>query len=869
MSLNLPVSVFHAVDDNRPTSGDTAWPEEFLEFDLREDKHAGPLWSPALYRAGATRLNTNVTGVSALVLDMDPKDGRPLPDMEAIALAFQAYEFVIHTSYSHADGSPAFRVIFPFDQPVTVAQHAHLWRWAEQRCLPSRMDPACKDPARMYYTPTAHPSSTPVAFHWPGTRRLSIQDAPGAPSPGASSALPTLMRGAGRAGESTGRFKGIARPLAQVENISAIEAKCAFMKHARENAVGLGEPEWYAALSVWVRCKNGDELAHANSSPDPRYTFADTEAKIERAKSHGPTTCIRTRELSDACQGCPFGQPAGPTTSPVLFGRSAPVAPSSDGSETPEEDGGTSPEDAQARAEAWLEAARAVLDEAVLVEETARAERDIAKHALRRAKAYATDTEVQTMAAELVAKEVLLRQSKDQRVDAERAVKAAERATRKQHPEDMPEDADPAVWASLHFNMRDGTPRPTRGNIRLILENDPTYAGMFKFDEFARSLLYADKPAADDMDTEISTDMEYRYRMAVDSKMVAEVAYFVAKDNGFHPVKDYLNALTWDAGTRLDDVFSLAFRAVIRPEHAAFYRMAARKFFINCVARIYEPGTKMDYMLVLTGVQYAGKSWGLRRLVSPPTGPRFGWFADTKMDIGSKDSFMQLAGNWWVEVSEMDSFKKYEASAIKAFLASQEDNYRPPFGRHVVKVGRETVFVGTTNQEQFLTDPTGNRRFLVISVGEEVDIAWINANREQLWAEAYAAYAAGEDYKFTREDVRQLNAINDEYREHDVWEETVQRGIIKAKWKHVTIEDVLCKILQMDVADVTKIHRNRAADVLRSLKCTPCRPTLANGERPYAYAVPDDLCRAAPDGRVTPSSGATDAIPLFGRRSTS
>jgi predicted P-loop ATPase len=185
----------------------------------------------------------------------------------------------------------------------------------------------------------------------------------------------------------------------------------------------------------------------------------------------------------------------------------------------------------------------------------------------------------------------------------------------------------------------------------------------------------------------------------------------------------------------------------------------------------------------------------------------------------------------------------------------------------VVKVGRQTVFVGTTNQDQFLTDPTGNRRFLVIRVGEEVNVIWIDANRDQLWAEAYAAYAAGEDYRFTRAEIAELNAINGQYREHDVWEEAIRTGITRMKMHTVTIEDVITKILMMNVADATKVHRNRVADVLRALGCEPRRITLHNGERPYAYDVPGDLFVLKLDGRVTPPSEqtATPLKPLFGR----
>jgi predicted P-loop ATPase len=835
MTTTLSVSTFFNRGDNAPKQADAAWPDDFLEFDYREDKHAGPLWSPVTYIPGGRRANPNVTGVTALVLDLDTKDGRPVPNIEEVALAFADFEFVLHTSYSHTPETPSFRVILPLAEPVTVLQHAALWKWAEARCLPARMDPACKDPARMYYSPTAAPGAKSLAVHWEGTRRLSTADAP------ADSAPPAQTRDAAY---SAGRFKGIRRIIAQVEDLPTIEEKCAFMRHYRDDIgrgtddpLRLSEPEWYAALSIVARCKDGDTIAMSRHRPSDNYgSDAEHAAKYERAKNVGPATCRHIKELSDACRGCPLA-----ITSPVLLGRiqdPAASTPAASGPVDPGENGSTSYAE---RATAWRQNMEAELAAASEAEAAARQAKLEAVAALKQAKVHATADEVTRLAATVAAAEAELRAAKELAKQAERNLKkAASAEASTKAPPNTPDNADPEVWSKLSFNVKEGRPHGSRGNVRIILENDPIYADKFTFDVFSRRVMYFGAPAADGMDTEIATDLEYRYRLITDTKIIGEVAYFLAKEHAFHPVQDYLKSLTWDGVDRMTDIFFEVFDASVPEQHLDFYRSAARKFFINCVARIFEPGVKMDYMLVLGGKQYAGKSWSIRRLVSPPCAPKHGWFTDTKIDISNRDAFLQIAGNWFVEIPEMDSLKKAENTAQKAFLSSQVDRYRPPYGHHVVETPRDSVFIGTTNQEEFLADVTGSRRFLVVWVQNEVDVAWIEENRDQLWAEAYAAYMAGEDYKLTSEDVAKVNEVNEDYREHDAWEPIVQDFILRNQMTRITITDVLVRALDINIGNVTKIHRNRAAEVLRALKCEPVLLHGA-GKRVRSWVVPASL----------------------------
>jgi predicted P-loop ATPase len=173
---------------------------------------------------------------------------------------------------------------------------------------------------------------------------------------------------------------------------------------------------------------------------------------------------------------------------------------------------------------------------------------------------------------------------------------------------------------------------------------------------------------------------------------------------------------------------------------------------------------------------------------------------------------------WCYELAELASTRAKDAEEVKAFLSAQEDRYRPPYGKVMVTYKRSTIFVGTTNQPTFLADPTGARRFWPVTVGA-VDLDWTAAHRDQVWAEAVAAFKAGEPWWLDR---ATESAVEDEraaYQHDDPWEAAVESWCydLSRHKNGVTVRDVLTDCLGKDVGDLSRGDEMRVAGILGSM----------------------------------------------------
>jgi predicted P-loop ATPase len=279
-----------------------------------------------------------------------------------------------------------------------------------------------------------------------------------------------------------------------------------------------------------------------------------------------------------------------------------------------------------------------------------------------------------------------------------------------------------------------------------------------------------------------------------------------AHERRFHPIRDYLDGLTWDGTKRVDHLFSNYFGT----DHDLYVEGIGRMFLISMVARIFSPGCKADHLPIIEGPQGILKSTACRILGGE-------WFSDALPEVtAGKDVSQHLRGKWLIEVAEMHAMSKTETTLLKAFITRQEERYRPSFGRKEVIEPRQCVFVGTTNRDNYLRDETGGRRFWPVKARSIATDALIR-DRDHLFAEAVQLYRNGAawwpDKDFEQQHIAPQQAAR---YEADAWEETI--GAFLENNSKVTIGQVAREALHIETAKVGKADQNRIAAALEQLR---------------------------------------------------
>lgn len=249
---------------------------------------------------------------------------------------------------------------------------------------------------------------------------------------------------------------------------------------------------------------------------------------------------------------------------------------------------------------------------------------------------------------------------------------------------------------------------------------------------------------------------------SINRAALMEAIETVAHARPFHPVRDYLAGLEHDGTARIDKWLIHVLGETpesLAPAVCEYLALVGRYWLLGMVNRVMEPGCKFDYCPVLEGPGGVGKSTLVETLAST------GFFSDTHFDVSrGKEGQEQVQGLWIYEIAELANFGKAEIGLIKAFITAKVDRYRPSYGRVVESYARQCLLVGTTNENTYLRDRTGNRRFWPVPVRMRVNIPWLAKWRDQLLAEAYALYQQGVPFTPSPEDEARLFAPMQESR---------------------------------------------------------------------------------------------------------
>jgi len=279
-----------------------------------------------------------------------------------------------------------------------------------------------------------------------------------------------------------------------------------------------------------------------------------------------------------------------------------------------------------------------------------------------------------------------------------------------------------------------------------------------------------------------------------------------AHKNLSNPIMAYLDGLKWDRRERLKTWLCYYLGA----EHSPYTETIGHAFFIALVARIFKPGCKQDYMLILEGPQGAYKSLACETIAGE-------FFSDHLPDLREgKDVSQHLQGKWLIEIAELSALSKAEAAHMKAFLTRRVERYRQSYGRREVTQPRQCVFIGTTNDECYLRDATGGRRFWPVKIGS-IDLGALADDRDQLFAEAVHLFKAGVRWWPDKEFEARYIAPEQEARMViDPWIEPITKHLaIRDK---TTVTQLARDALGIEASRLGTQDANRIRDVLKSLK---------------------------------------------------
>ncbi len=350
--------------------------------------------------------------------------------------------------------------------------------------------------------------------------------------------------------------------------------------------------------------------------------------------------------------------------------------------------------------------------------------------------------------------------------------------------------------------------------------------GMFRFNELSKTVELSRIPIwqQDDKYTSNMTDADeinckyfisHTYGLEVHISVIREAITVVAHKAAYNPLTQFLDGLVWDGIRRIDSWLT----DICDTVDSLYTRDISRKILLGAVKRAYNPGCKFDQMLILESTEGYGKSTLCEVLGKGE------FYCSLSLDVGSKDTAAQMAGKWIVELAEMDTARKADANALKAFLTRTIDRVRPAYGRNVVDFYRPCIFIGTFNPDEMglLKADMGARRFWPVTTGK-INLDKLRSEVDQLWAEAVHSYKAMPDsivYLDNEEVIKMAAAEVNARRMADGWEHYISAFLDNNNISKTRVDDIWVDCFQKNIQALDKMNKSRIVACLLALGWEP------------------------------------------------
>jgi predicted P-loop ATPase len=377
-------------------------------------------------------------------------------------------------------------------------------------------------------------------------------------------------------------------------------------------------------------------------------------------------------------------------------------------------------------------------------------------------------------------------------------------------PDDVPRNITfQALWDQAGvLTTRQGAPVVNVDSCLKLLRHVPAFKDLIWWDEFHAKIFTRwdggePREWRETDETNLASYFQSELGLTkVNDELIRKSVFAFAERNIRNEPRDWMNTLTWDNVPRIESFFAECMGAA----DTEFTRAASKNFWISMAARIFKPGCKVDTMIILEGGQGKFKSSALEIIGGK-------WFAETNEAPTNKDFFLAMQGKMLLEVGELDAFSKADFKTIKKVLSCKTDNFRPPFGRYTKAFPRQSIFCGSTNEDEYLDDPTGGRRFWPFRV-HSVVLDKIKQDREQLFAEAVARFKAGESWWVVPLEAKEEQ---EKRRQSDAWESIISDWLTGQSVLATDIRSLAQGALKIEAADLTRPVQQRITKILKMI----------------------------------------------------